>query len=72
MAIEVVLCHFFCCDVRFIFIVGLLTMVNSSFRISTRPSLAMVMFVFDVVIGVSKIPLQSLSYVFVDICSSAS
>ena len=72
MEIEVVLCHLFCCDVRFIFIVGLLTMVNSSFRISTRPSLAMVMFVFDVVIGVSKIPLQSLSYVFVDICSSAS
>ena len=32
----------------------------------------MVMFVFDVVIGVSKIPLQSLSYVFVDICPSAS
>ena len=68
MEIEVVLCHFFCCDVRFIFIVGLLTVVNSSFRISTRPSLAMVMFV----IGVSKIPLQSLSYVFVDICPSAN
>ena len=68
MEIEVVLCHFCCCDVRFIFIVGLLTVVNSSFRISTRPSLAMVMFV----IGVSKIPLQSLSYVFVDICPSAN
>ena len=68
MEIEVVLCHFFFCDVRFIFIVGLLTVVNSSFRISTRPSLAMVMFV----IGVSKIPLQSLSYVFVDICPSAN